>query len=35
MDNKDGASASAKCNALSAEIFTFDPSHLTDSFTCT
>ena len=35
MHNKDESSASAKCNALPAEIFTFDPSHLTDSFTCT
>ena len=35
MDNKDESSASAKCSALPAEIFTFNPSHLTDSFTCT
>ena len=35
MDNKDESSASAKCSALPAEIFTFDPSHLTDSSTCT
>ena len=35
MDNKDESSASAKYSALPAEIFTFNPSHLTDSFTCT
>ena len=35
MDNKDESSARAKYSALSAEIFTFDPSHLTDSFPCT
>ena len=35
MDNKDESSASAKYSALPAEIFTFDPSHLTESFTCT
>ena len=35
MDNKDESSASAQYSALPAEIFTFDPSHLTHSFTCT
>ena len=29
MDNKDESSASAKCSALPAEIFTFNPSHIT------
>ena len=33
--NKDESSTSAKYSALPAEIFTFDPSHITDSFTCT
>ena len=33
MDNKDESSASAKYSALPGEIFTFNPSHITDSFT--
>ena len=35
MDNKDELSASAKCSALYAEVFTFNPSYITESFTCT
>ena len=35
MDDKDESSPSAKYSALPAEIFTFNPSHITDSFTCT
>ena len=32
MDNKDESSASAKYSALPAEIFTFNPSHITLRF---